>query len=451
VFTHFPRWRGLLVAAMVLGSLSLNVAGHEIPADVTIQALLKPEGHRLRVLVRVPLVAMRDFNYPTRGDRAAGILDVSRADLLLRDAAMLWVAGYVEIYEGDTLLPPPTVVDLRVSLPSDKSFGSYEEALAHVTGPRLPDDIDLQWSEGLLDILFEYRIQSDAARFSVQPGFDRLGLRTYTTLRLITSAGTVRAFEFAGNPGLVRLDPEWSQVVRRFVASGVQQLIEPTDLALFLVCLVLPFRRLRPLAAVAAAFGLGYSVTLLASSYGLAPDALWFAPLVSTLVAASILYVGLANIVRYLASGTPTPASRVAAGLGFGLIYGFAFSFTLQRTLQFAGAHALAGVLSFNAGIAVGQIALLLVLAVAFSLLFRYIVDDRSGTIVLSAIVAHTAWHWTWDRWGILRQFRFEWPAFDLAFWALAMRWAMVIVALGGFYWLIGLRRRDSESLKSEV
>src|SRR5262245_54105245 len=282
VFTHFPRLRGLLLAAMMLVSLSLIVAGHEIPADVTIQTLLKPEGHRLRVLVRVPLVAMRDFNYPTRGDRAAGILDVSRADLLLRDAAMLWVAGYVEIYEGDTLLLPPTVVDLRVSLPSDKSFGSYEEALAHVTGPRLPDDIDLQWSEGLLDILFEYRIQSDAARFSVQPGFDRLGLRTYTTLRLITSAGTVRAFEFTGNPGLVRLDPDWSQVVRRFVASGVQQIIEPTDLVLFLVCLVLPFRRLRPLAVVAAAFALGYSVTLLASSYGLAPDALWFAPLVST-------------------------------------------------------------------------------------------------------------------------------------------------------------------------
>ena len=74
----------LSAAAVLLVGLSANVAAHEIPGDVTIQAWMKPEGQHLRLLVRVPLVAMRDINFPTRGDRTAGILDVSRADQVLR-------------------------------------------------------------------------------------------------------------------------------------------------------------------------------------------------------------------------------------------------------------------------------------------------------------------------------------------------------------------------------
>ena len=135
----FPGWcaRAVLAAALLV-SLCTNVAAHEIPGDVTIQAWLKPEGQRLRLLVRVPLVAMRDMNYPTRGDKTLGILDLSRAESLLRDAATLWVGEAIDVYEGDTRLPLPRLVEVRPSLPSDRSFtSSYDEALAHVTGPRL--------------------------------------------------------------------------------------------------------------------------------------------------------------------------------------------------------------------------------------------------------------------------------------------------------------------------
>ena len=47
----------------------------------------------------------------------------------------------------------------------------------------------------------------------------------------------------------------------------------------------------------------------------------------------------------------------------------------------------------------------------ALYFLFRFVVSERIGTIILSAIVAHTAWHWTGERWERLRQF--AWPAFD--------------------------------------
>jgi hypothetical protein len=51
--------------------------------------------------------------------------------------------------------------------------------------------------------------------------------------------------------------------------------------------------------------------------------------------------------------------------------------------------------------------------------------------------VTHTAWHWMADRFEVLRKYRFEWPAFDAAFWAAVMRWTMIAVAVAGVYWLI--------------
>src|SRR5215472_5146034 len=62
-------------------------AAHDIPSDVTIHMFLKPEGQRLEVLVRVPLVSMRDMDYPRRGPVGAGQLDLARAEPALRDAA----------------------------------------------------------------------------------------------------------------------------------------------------------------------------------------------------------------------------------------------------------------------------------------------------------------------------------------------------------------------------
>ena len=77
---------------------------------------------------------MRDVEFP---QQAAGYLDLERIDPFLPDAAKLWIAGALEVYEDGRLLPKPTVLQSRVSLLSDRSFATYDEALAHVRGPRL--------------------------------------------------------------------------------------------------------------------------------------------------------------------------------------------------------------------------------------------------------------------------------------------------------------------------
>ena len=76
----------------------------------------------------------------------------------------------------------------------------------------------------------------------------------------------------------------------------------------------------------------------------------------------------------------------------------------------------------------------------ALQLLFRYVVAERIGTIVLSAIVAHTAWHWTIERWGDLSQF--DWPVVTAVGLAGALRWLMGLVVLAGLAWLVAVVRR---------
>ena len=433
---------GKFLAAVFLISASVwPAAAHDIPNDIAIQAFLKPEGQQLHYLLRIPLKEMRVVEFPKRGP---GYLDLPRVDEYLRDAATQWIAQFTEIDEGGTALAKPVIVAARVSLESDKSFASYEQALAHVRGPKLTD-ADLYWDQSMFDVLMDYPIQSDRSEFAIHPGYERLGLRVVTSLRFMPPTGVIRAFEFLGDPGLVRLDPRWYQAAFRFVEMGFFHILDGTDHLLFLFCLVIPFRRWRPLIAVVTSFTVAHSVTLIASAFNLGPDALWFPPLIETLIAVSILYMALENIVG------SNLGRRWMITFGFGLVHGFGFSFALRQTLQFAGSHLLTSLLSFNVGVELGQLLVLLLLIPALELLFRFGVAERIGTIILSAIIAHTAWHWMTERWETLRQFKFEWPALTATFMLTVVRWLLIGVSLAAAVWLVGVLRKRREAAAEEM
>jgi hypothetical protein len=417
-----------VLAGMLVAALPAGLPAHEIPNDITIQAFVRPEGQRLRLLVRVPLIAMRDMEFPLQGP---GYLDLAQADVELRNAAMLWIGNEVKLYENGARLASPEIVAVRASLPSDRSFGSYDVALAHVTGPRLPDDTQLYWQQAMLDALFEYRIQSDRSEFSIDPGLERLALRVVTVLRFLPAGGHERAFEYAGHPGLIPLDPRWHQAALRFMALGFSHILDGIDHLLFLLCLVIPFRRFRALVAIVTAFTVAHSITLIASAFGLAPDTLWFPPLIETLIAASIVYMALENIV-----GTRLHR-RWMITFGFGLVHGFGFSFALRETLQFGGSHLLTSLLMFNVGVELGQLLVLALLVPALEALYRFAVRERIGTIILSALVTHTGWHWMTDRAAVLRQYEFQWPAFDVALLASIIGWLLVILIFAGLSWRV--------------
>ena len=414
-----------LVAAWLL-ALACMAPAHEIPNDVKVQAFVKPDGQRLQLLVRVPLTAMREVDIPKRGP---GYLDLARADAALRNAANLWIADNVDLYEGETRLDYPRVVEARVSLPSDKSFASFAEARAHVAGPRLPEKLEMFWNQGLLDVLFEYPIQSEGAAFSIHPRLERLGLRVAISLRFLPPGGAERAYEFHGDPGRVALDPRWHQAALRFVESGFLHILEGIDHLLFLLCLVIPFRRFGALVLIVTSFTVAHSITLIASAYGLGPSALWFAPLIETLIALSIVYMAIENVV-----GTNVQR-RWMITFAFGLVHGFAFSFALREQLQFAGDHLLTSLLSFNVGVELGQLLVLAILVPLLGLLFRYVLPERIGVIILSVLIGHTGWHWMLERAERLSQF--PWPVFDAATLASAMRWLMAALLLAAAAWFV--------------
>jgi hypothetical protein len=415
------------LATLLLATPS-RFSGHEIPRDVTVRAFVKPEGQRLSLLIRAPLNAMRDFEFAVRGP---GYLDIPAAQPMLRDAAKLWIADYIQFYEGDDALGDPQIVAVRISLPSDPSFGSYDDALAHVTGETLPEGTELYWEQAILDVVLEYAIESDRSDFSVRSGLSHLGLKTMTVLRFLPAGGAERVFQYTGDPGLVRLDPRWHQAAWRFVTLGFAHILDGFDHLLFLLCLVIPFRRFWALVPIVTSFTVAHSITLIASAAGLAPDALWFPPLIETLIALSIVFMALENIV-----GAKLHRRWIIA-FGFGLVHGFGFSFVLSETLQFAGSHLLTSLLSFNVGVEFGQLFVLALTIPVLVFMFRWVVAERMGTIILSALLAHTGWHWMTERGSRLVQYRFAWPAMDVGLLVTVMRWLMLILIVVGAVWLL--------------
>jgi hypothetical protein len=424
----------LVLATGLLLAAPDAAAAHDIPARVAVMAFIKPEGRTLRVIVRAPLEAMRDIAFPLKGP---GYLDLARTDLLLTDAANLWIAGSIELQENGRRIEDVRIVAARVSLPSDRSFESWERALSHITGAPLPAETELIWQQALLDVLLEYPIESDRSDFAIRPALARLGLQTTTVLRFLPRGHGERAYQFLGDPGLVRLDPRWHHAALQFVKLGFRHILDGIDHLLFVLCLVIPFRKLRPLIAIVTSFTVAHSVTLIASTLGLAPTALWFPPLIEVLIAISILYMAFENIVG------ARQDRRWLLAFGFGLVHGFGFSFALRESLQFAGVHLATSLLSFNLGVELGQVFVLSLTVPLLGWLFRRVVRERMGIILLSALVAHTAWHWMIDRGAILRQYRFEWPALDAVSLAGALRGLMLLLIVAGAGRLmLGLVRR---------
>jgi HupE / UreJ protein len=414
------RWwrRCVRLAAGVLAAVAARPAtlvAHEIPATVAVRAFIQRVDTTLYVFVRVPLEAMRDVDFPLRDD---GSLDLVRVRPLLPEAAQTWIVSGLRISANGTSLGAPRIAGTRLALPNDRSFGTLGDARASFALPP-PDSVRIPWQQPWLDVALEYRVPDPAARLVLHPELAQLGLRTTSVVHIASADGTDRVLHYSGNPQAVSLDPSWFDAAVQFVGEGFRHILGGIDHLLFVLCLVLPVRRWQSLVKLITAFTVAHSLTLVAAVVGVTPDAGWFPPLIEVLIAASIVWLTIENIVL--------PAERLAArwpvAFGFGLVHGFGFALALGDTLQFAGGHLISALASFNVGVELGQLAALGVALPTLWLLHRYAGAGRERliTVVGSALIAHAAWHWLTDRFGQLaaHRGRVTWPVFDAA-WALA-------------------------------
>ena len=421
-----------IVVSFITISVSLLTSSktfaHEIPNDVLIQSYLKPEAQRMNLLLRAPIEAMRDINFPVIGP---GYIKIHESEEFLRDAAEIWLANFIQIYEDGDLLEQWTIDAVRISLPSDRSFVDYDSAHKLVTGPPMPDDTELFFNQALLDVKISYPITSRFSEFSVDPNFNGLGLRTTTVMNFIPEEGVRRVFRFSDNPGIVRLDPRWHHAFTRFIDSGIQHILNGTDHLLFVFCLILPFRKIRPLIIIVTSFTVAHSITLIASAFGMAPKSLWFPPLIEMLIAASIVYMAIENLFN------SRWERRWLTAFFFGLFHGFGFSFALSETLQFAGSHLITSLLAFNLGVEIGQLLLIILSVPLINFVVRNERYKRPFIFVVSVIIAHTAWHWMGERFSVLNAYQFDISTIIALEGDAGMKWIIFLLITSIIFWCL--------------
>jgi hydrogenase/urease accessory protein HupE len=179
-------------------------------------------------------------------------------------------------------------------------------------------------------------------------------------------------------------------VVRTFVPSGVQHILIGPDHILFLVGLLLLGGGWAALVRIVSAFTIGHSVTLSLAALGIVSPA---ARLIEPAIALSIVLVGADNLVR--GSGRDT---RAWMALVFGLVHGFGFANVLR---EFGLPREALGwsLFSFNVGVEIGQLAIVLVVATLLAAIRRR--SDAIGRSVAyagSVVVIAAGSYWFVER-----------------------------------------------------
>jgi hypothetical protein len=417
------RWICCAAVWLCHTALGLPLANaHDLPLDRMMNAFVTIEPRQLDFVVRVPLDLLRGVPFPLVGDHYK--VDASRSAV---ETALKGLGSALQLWEDNARLAPSSAAGQLAPL-ADRSFEDYDRAVARVAEPLAPDTV-IAFEQGYLDAHFVYPISSPKSVFSIQTTIGaELGDYIKLTIRFIPLGEPSRAMMITGASGRVALDPAWYQASIGFVKLGIGHILSGIDHLLFLLCLIIPFRRITALIPIITAFTLGHSVTLIGTAYNLAPIGAWFPPFIEAAIAASIFYMAIENII-----GANVNQRWIITGL-FGLVHGFGFADVLKEQLQFAGSNLLVSLLSFNIGIEIGQLAVLCVFVPALALLLRGRMAGPMGIIVLSAIIANVAWQWMMQRGEALWQT--PWPQLTtpalltLARWIIALSLAVAAAKL---------------------
>jgi HupE / UreJ protein len=169
-----------------------------------------------------------------------------------------------------------------------------------------------------------------------------------------------------------------------FLGQGILHILGGFDHVLFVVLLVIAARTPRQLVLIVSSFTIAHSITLVLGTF----DLVRASPrLVEPLIALTIIYVAIENIVRR------APPARPAVTFGFGLVHGLGFSAAL-RELGLPARALVGPLVGFNAGVELGQLTIVLPLLPLMVWLRRRDQSFRRVSLAINAVVGLVACVW---------------------------------------------------------
>ena len=181
------------------------------------------------------------------------------------------------------------------------------------------------------------------------------------------------------------------EVFKTYVNAGFQHILPlGLDHILFVLGIFLLSRVMKPLLWQVTMFTLAHSITLSLSMLDIVTLP---SRVVEPLIALSIAYVAIENIF-----GGDIKQRRLWIVFGFGLLHGLGFA-TMLSEFGMPKDGFITALISFNVGIEIGQLAVILMAYLALSIWFKNPQTYRKIIVIpLSILIAVVGLYWFWER-----------------------------------------------------
>jgi len=137
------------------------VCAHEFKLDAVINAFVKIEPGEAQLVIRAPLDLFKSAKFPVNNIE----IDVEKSAPAVERALAAFQQD-ITLFENDRPLVASHATG-RLSLPSDRSFESYDQAVTHVAEP-LEHGISIYIDQGYVDARITYPISSPDSVFSIR-------------------------------------------------------------------------------------------------------------------------------------------------------------------------------------------------------------------------------------------------------------------------------------------
>ena len=411
--------RAVLATSACVALWPMPVLAHDLPSDRPIPTYVKIGPDSVQLLVRIALDTL-GLSLPTIGGR----IDAD-ASLPTLQNALRKFGEAVMVFEGSSPLEA-TRRELRLSLPSDRSFDNYPSASAHLEDA-LPA-ADLYANQGFLDARLTYPIERGGTMLSIQSRFtETWGAAPVLSVVLLPIEGPERRYTLRGSSGRVAFNPSMSEAMRRSFSAGLTLVFASAEYLLLLICLVVPLRTLRDITPVVAAAIGAYAAAAVVSGLALVRVDDAFGQVVAVSTTVVVAAAAVFNLVE------PVLLRRWVLAAVAGVVCGFATADAVREERVLAGAHSLASIAGLNVGVAVAQLLVVAAVALWAQLFVHGSTTARLRVLLISAIVADIAWHWASQRAAPLWQAGWDYSGPSLLVLARAVAGVLLVAGVAPY------------------